>query len=283
METGRGFKPIANFSGNFNGQDYKIDNIYIDYTGTTRSVGLFSNAQDAKISNLEISGNISGNCAGGIIGYLNKSTVCENIINNCNIHAEGRGAGGIVGYFEYGKVAKIINCGNTGNIFGDNAGGIVGAAYAPNSSSNQEVYIYNSFNQGAIESESSNAGGIIGTLNSDGSGYSNGKIYNCYNTGNIRAVEKTGGIYGLFRSMVSAMLEIKNSYILSDLNLKVGTSGWSCLVNGEKIGDDYINADFLEKSYMQSQDFLNELNTFVLEGEELKNWIMGENGYPTFE
>lgn len=131
---------------------------------------------------------------------------------------------------------------------------------------------------------------MIGCLNSDGAGYSNGKIYNCYNTGKISVTEKlgqsdgnTGGIYGLFRSVVSANLEIKNSYILSELDLKVGTSGWSCLVNGEKINDDYINAKFLEKSYMQSQEFINELNAFKLEGEDLDYWKLKENGYPTFE
>ena len=148
-------------------------------------------------------------------------------------------------------------------------------------------YIYNSSNQAMVETRNGNAGGMIGYLNSDGAGYSNGKIYNCYNTGKISVTEKLGqangntwGIYGLFRSMVSASLEIKNSYILSELDLKVGTSGWSCLVNGEKINDDYINAKFLEKSYMQSQEFVNDLNTFKLEGEDLDYWKLKEKGYP---
>ncbi len=290
MQTGKGFKPIANFSGHFNGQDYKVDNIYIDYTGTTKNVGLFSGVSNAEISNLEISGNILGNSAGGIIGIGSLNVTCVRLKNKCNIHGEGRGAGGIIGYYEYGKELKIINCENLGNILGKNStnvGGIVGCAYAPNDSSNQEVYIYNSSNQAMVETRNGNAGGMIGYLNSDGAGYSNGKIYNCYNTGKISVTEKlgqangnTGGIYGLFRSMVSASLEIKNSYILSELDLKVGTSGWSCLVNGEKINDDYINAKFLEKSYMQSQEFVNDLNTFKLEGEDLDYWKLKEKGYP---
>ena len=293
MQTGKGFKPIANFSGNFNGQAYKVDNIYIDYTGMTKSVGLFSYVANAEISNLEISGNISGNSAGGIIGVGGKNVTCVRLKNKCSIHGEGRGAGGIIGYYEYGKELKIINCENLGNILGQNStnvGGIVGYAYAPNDSSNQEIYIYNSSNQAIVETRNGNVGGMIGCLNSDGAGYSNGKIYNCYNTGKISVTEKlgqsdgnTGGIYGLFRSVVSANLEIKNSYILSELDLKVGTSGWSCLVNGEKINDDYINAKFLEKSYMQSQEFINELNAFKLEGEDLDYWKLKENGYPTFE
>ncbi len=293
MQTGKGFKPIANFSGNFNGQAYKVDNIYIDYTGMTKSVGLFSYVTNAEISNLEISGNISGNSAGGIIGVGGKNVTCVRLKNKCSIHGEGRGAGGIIGYYEYGKELKIINCENLGNILGQNStnvGGIVGYAYAPNDSSNQEIYIYNSSNQAIVETRNGNVGGMIGCLNSDGAGYSNGKIYNCYNTGKISVTEKlgqsdgnTGGIYGLFRSVVSANLEIKNSYILSELDLKVGTSGWSCLVNGEKINDDYINAKFLEKSYMQSQEFINELNAFKLEGEDLDYWKLKENGYPTFE
>lgn len=46
----------------------------------------------------------------------------------------------------------------------------------------------------------------------------------CYNTGKISSTTQesqsggcTGGIYGLFRSMTSATLEIKNSYILEEL------------------------------------------------------------------
>ena len=299
MQKGNGFPPIASFSGNFNAQDYKIDNIYIDYVGTTKNTGLFSTVYDSKISNLKISGNISGGSSAGIIGFGYGSVICNKVKNNCNIQGEKSGAGGIIGHYNNGsyygmeKQLKLINCENTGNILGQNftsVGGIVGYVYEPNSSSNQEVYIYNSCNQGTVETENGNAGGIIGYLNSDNTGYSNGRIYNCYNVGEVNAKGKNGqangnegGIYGLFRSMVSATLEIKKSYILSELNLKVGTSGWSCLVNGEKIGNDYINAEFLDKSYMQSQEFVNDLNGFKLEVEVLDNWVMKANSYPTFE
>ena len=162
-----------------------------------------------------------------------------------------------------GNNAKIINCINTGDINSSNvAGGIFGQAYAPSNGQTQNVYIYNSCNKGTIKA-SNLAGGIVGSLNGDNSGYTNGCIYNCYNIGKVNTVNciYQGGIYGQFRSMIEAKLEIKNSFILKELNIKVGKSGWSCLVNGENIGDDYSNATMLEKSYMESSEFVDKLNS----------------------
>ena len=83
--------------------------------------------------------------------------------------------------------------------------------------------------------------------------------------------------------MTSATLEIKNSYILEELSIRVGKSGWQCLVNEEKLTIDNKNAEFLENNYMQSQEFVNKLNSFELEGENLSKWILGESGYPELE
>lgn len=56
-----------------------------------------------------------------------------------------------------------------------------------------------------------------------------------------------------------------------------------CLVNEEKLTIDNKNAEFLENNYMQSQEFVNKLNSFELEGENLSKWILGESGYPELE
>lgn len=236
-------------------KNHSIDNIYIN---STQDAGLFGRASNVVISNLKISGSVFGKSSAGIIGQGSGNITCINLRNECNVQGTGsgntgRGVGGIVGYIVNsgnGPKIKFVNCENKGSIVGEqSAGGIIGYVYAPGNGL-QNVYIYNSYNHGNVQSGTGNAGGIIGWLNAD-EGKSNGEIYNCYNTGKISSTTQesqsggcTGGIYGLFRSMTSATLEIKNSYILEELSIRVGKSGWQCLVNEEKLTIDNKNADF---------------------------------------
>ena len=73
MTSGTGFIPIGNsagtvFLGNFNGNDYKIDNLYINNT-EVNYIGIFGWITNATIKNLSITGNITGNQnVGAIVG-----------------------------------------------------------------------------------------------------------------------------------------------------------------------------------------------------------------------
>lgn len=216
---------------------------------------MFRYVSNTTIKNLKISGTvISQKSSGGIAATAGGNSMFLNLENKCAVTANYRGAGGIFGN-----------------------------AYVPSSGQIQNVYIYNSCNKGTIKGNNT-AGGIIGAINGDNTGYTNGYIYNCYNVGKVLTNDSMcqGGIYGKFRSMVTPELEIKNSFILKELNLKVGRSFLDCLVNGNKISDDYLNATMSEKIYMESEKFINELNPDNVNIAGWAKWIKEDNEYPIF-
>lgn len=88
--------------------------------------------------------------------------------------------------------------------------------------------------------------------------------------------------------MVQAELKIKNTFLLKDLNIRVGLQDeGKNLVNGEVLREDNKSAELLEKNYMQSYEFINKLNSYIDSNEDsidttnwLK-WIKSNDGYPT--
>ena len=199
LTESEGFYPIGDrkknssiFLGTFDGNNKAMKNIYINRPDMI--VGLFGTCivqtNEVTIKNLEISGRIIGNVAGGIIGSVTVNTtqynyIIENCVNNVNIEAKNI-SGGIVGS-KNSSVGDLIisNCCNDGNIDGENAtGGIIGNAYI-------NVTIINCCNSKNISGKES-IGGIIGYgYNTD-----NIAIYNSHNKGNIECEEKGGGIIG---------------------------------------------------------------------------------------
>ena len=173
MTTGRGFKPINNFLGEFDGKGNKIDNLYINYEDETditnyygigTALGLFGrgNISYTVIKNLEISGNVEGKGhTGGIIAEAAK--LIENCINRANVTGFNM-VGGISGI----DVANISNCKNYGEV------STIGRAYA-----------------------SGGCGGIIGNMSKE-------QIENCQNYGNICIIKEAtvtgaGGVIGYLR------------------------------------------------------------------------------------
>ena len=209
MTTGRGFKPIGlwkenttvtNFAGDFNGQNYKIDNLYIEYSNYENKgtpIGLFGsgNSSNTIISNLEISGEINGQWhTGGIIGGRVKSIT--NCINRANITGYNM-SGGIAGY----KVLSIKNCKNYGeiNITGmdygyGGTGGIIGNSGTSGNVTNCENY--GEIGKNSVNNKSGiSYGGIVGRMGNSS------KIDNCKNEGKVimnseNASTYIGGITG---------------------------------------------------------------------------------------
>ena len=62
----QGFPPIGDFKGSFDGKEHEIKNIYINKN--ENNIGFFRNIGSAKISNLTISGKISG--VGRVGGFI---------------------------------------------------------------------------------------------------------------------------------------------------------------------------------------------------------------------
>ena len=310
LTENEGFYPIgdgksnnSNFRGVFDGNKNAIKNIYINRPDML--VGLFgstSNTSDYNIiiKNLSISGNMTGNnvgsifanvssnigsfikienCisdvkiegsdyVGGFIGINSASKTGNLIIANCINKGTINGksyVGGILGY-NYNST-KIVNCYNSGNISGDsNVGGIIGYDY-------RKSNIINSYNLGYIKSNS-NAGGITGWL-----GWFERSIENCYNIGEISGSIK-GGIIGEL-NISNELLTTKNCYYLNK-NISKGTGSW----NGGGESQEDING--VSDTEMKSSEILEKLNEYVTtnkekEGIQLKKWIQGSDGYPTFE
>ena len=314
LTENEGFYPIGDdktnnaiFRGTFDGNNKAIKNIYINRPDM--SVGLFgltSNTSDYNIiiKNLSISGNMTGNnvgsifavvrtydnsnkgsfikienCisdvkiegsdyVGGIIGMNNASSTGNLIIANCINKGTINGksyVGGILGH-NYNNT-KIINCYNSGSVAGElDVGGIVGHDY-------KQSNIINSYNLGNIKSNS-NAGGITGWL-----GWDERSIENCYNIGDISGNVKGGIIGGL--NISNELLTTKNCYYLNK-NISKGTGSW----NGGGESQEDING--VSDTEMKSSETLEKLNEYVATNKEkgsiqLKKWVQGSDGYPTFE
>ena len=314
MTTGTGFKPIGTggtFAGNFNGESHELKNIYINRPEST--VGLFGTiggtTNEVNIQNIMISGNMIGSTGGGIVGYVNMSSeaptenliTIENCINNVTIETTDT-SGGIVGNRSTGNETRsliIANCTNNGTIKGITSGGIIGMAYEivkiinccnngiiinnQNGSgyagtggivgtSMFKIDIINCYNLGDIESKG-NAGGIIGY-----SYWAEKAIENCYSIGKISGSVAGGIIGGL--NLSNDFLTTKNCYYLNT-NISKGIGGWNS--SAEALEDIQGGTD----TEMQSNEILEIFNQYVTEnktkeGIDLKSWIKGEKGYPTF-
>jgi len=208
-----GFRPMGNhndnyFLGSYDGQDFAIDNLYInrpsesylglfgcpyygaviknlnlyniEVTGDNFVGGVSGNLGDALIENCFISGSVNGRNCGGIVGYSEAGEISD-CINYANIN--GDVCGGIVGY-GYGSI--INNCINHGNIIGvgsDHLGGIVGNAFL-------NFTITNCCNYGTVEGDST-VGGLAGEITGGDI------IENSINFGTVSGETKIGGVCGL--------------------------------------------------------------------------------------
>lgn len=195
---GNGFSPIGqsptSFTGNFDGQNYTIDNLFLGNTGTN-NVGFFGEVvssgnliQNLHFTNATLTGTFLSNDIGILAGYAggylinNVSTTGTLTINGENIRV-----GGLIGNLAedtlsnaFSTVALTINFDQPGVGFG-NIGGLVatnGSSIINQSYFNGSVIVNHSvdFNDGIV------AGGLTGTT----IGFSTiSTINNSYNSGSV--------------------------------------------------------------------------------------------------
>ena len=247
--SGKGWEPIGtsstNFTGVFDGNGYKIKNLYIknpeqDY------IGLFGYMNNATVKNITVeNGNITGgNYTGGIVGYITKSNLigCDfvgNVYGNdyiggvtgcsdyrttisyCNTQGFVSGkiyVGGIAGkqraYAEDGKTEYncIKYCNNSAEISAEStAGGIAGESQSYSAYYCRTGYAYIQYcsNGGSVTAKESQAGGIIGNSLCFEYEYDKQDAESCYNTGEITATSYAGGIVGRSNSKVT---RVKHCY-----------------------------------------------------------------------
>ena len=279
LTTGKGFKPIGCiidrnttnlFSGNIDGNNKTIKNLYI---GNRNYAGLIGVASNVKISRLSID-NMSNigtlSYRSGILAYLESGT-CT--IENCKVTGknsieQASYCGGIIGNIGNAESVLIRDCTSKLNINSVNSGGIVGSI-----SSCQSTIINNCYNNGTIEGQQYVIGGILGSTGTVTNSYNRGKIIanaqqprriggiaggyanieNCYNIGSINSVvpkngsaQYIGGIIGNTNKNT-----IKNSYNFGNITLEeVTTTNYNKggIVGYEENDSTFENVYYLEKT-----------------------------------
>lgn len=253
----REWKPIAEFNGRFDGQNYTISKFKL--TETKSYIGFFgSSAGTIRSFTLEGTITLSGIDAervGGVVGYANGATL-SNIISAVHIRNEDsayKHVGGVVGGIDDGETV-IEQCLFTGSITlsssADCIGGIVGY-------SRKGARISHCANLGTVTATEPGAyvGGILGYLNN-----SNPSLKNCYNYGEVKngGGDHCGAIVGWLRTHSAAKLT-DNYYLDTSAPSAFGSgssstsakapakdaaafaSGEVCyLVNGSSSADDVI-------------------------------------------
>ena len=224
---GIGFQPISNlstrFSGEFNGQNYNISNLYINSTGLDY-IGLFGiTTAGANLTNIRLlDANVTGRDRVGIlmganVGLVNNSYSTGNVqgrsflgglmgenaaklnFSSSNATIYGRGAspsytGGLVGYNSDGTIMYSFATGSVDGI--SRSGGLVG------DDTGTIVYSYATGNVNA----SSIAGGLVGIA-------SGSLIIFSYATGNVTSV---GSYAGGLVAFVQSSAIINNSYAMGN-------------------------------------------------------------------
>ncbi len=200
--TSKGFDPIKNFQGTFDGRGYKIIGLHINRPDED-NVGLFSELNDyPSIYNLEIDytstitgHNSVGSIAGGIayidiFGVKSAATVTGNEY-----------VGGLVGQSYGWDDTRITQSSFSGVVDSTGlAGGIVGSA---NTGYNFTDVFVNGNIQGSI------AGGIVGQSESS-CGYR--YINNAVALGTVEGSSASGGIVGQYTSHSCYVTELNDSY-----------------------------------------------------------------------
>lgn len=189
--AGAGFQPISTYTGQFDGQNFTVQNLFINRP-TTDDVGLFGIASStAVINNLNLTGlNVSGRTrTGGLIGTnsgtINNAHVAGSVVGFGNQLGGFVGLNNTTGIIDSSTSAANVSSG-TLNIL--NIGGFAGqnSKTITNSSSTGNL----TFNNNA-----SQIGGFIG-LNTGAAT----SLANVYSTGNIIAANGTivsvGGFIG---------------------------------------------------------------------------------------
>lgn len=262
--TVNNFTPIGTstcFEGIFDGCGYTISGI--DVTGD-KYAALFANAagevKNITVKNCQFSGT---SYAAGIAARFLYGTITNCHVIDCRItqsNASGSDAGGIVGEMCYSSSSVIKNCStnstvinkaDAGRTANQSTGGIVGDCYGE---------IINCCNTGSVTGGDDIAGGICGTLWT-------GTIQNCFNVGSVTDSYYIGGIVGYGDTSTI----VANCY----------TSESACATNFGSMKGTEKNCKAYTSSYMQSAEFLNQMNTNRGSNTDWFRWEKrAESAYP---
>jgi len=280
------WEPITSFSGDYNGNGYKIVGLKIsiitslDYRDLTAAfiIDNTGNIHDLELSNCNISASARNNkiayttYVGGLV-CVNNGTV-ERCGISGSVSASHDSGSAYCGGIAMKNEGSIKFCYNYANITASNGGNY---AYAGGIVASNSEIIINSYNIGSVNTYGLHgmAGGIVGTGGSN--------LTNCYNCGDVAANNEysyelsAGGIVGrggteeISYWNIDSRQKVKNVVLENSDKKGVGVYGpWA-------VTDATISKTSTE---MKSSDFVELLNQSLTEQE----WILDENninnGYP---
>jgi PKD repeat protein len=255
---GEGWEPIGTylgwedpgnipFTGNLDGDDKSISNLYINYTTGRKMAALFELTDGAdfkdldftsvditstyhagalvgmafntEIANISSSGQIAGYTrVGGIIGESHDSAIKDSN-SSCSIITDSVG-GGLAGQITDTNVSNSFATGSVSGIGDYEMGGLLGDASG-------NSIISDCYATGDVTTVSNEAGGLIGYVNYDV------KIINSYATGDVNGgsnSDDVGGLVGYFRGD-----EIFNAYATGDVKGNKSVGGLAGHLRGASI------------------------------------------------
>lgn len=277
---GEGFEPIGDinnkFTGGIDGNNYKINNLYINKSDTT-NIGLITYADDAEFKNLTISNaNITGeSTTGGLVSDIENTNVNSIIIKDSVINGNLY-VGGISGRTD--NDSKIVNSSINADITGfDYTGGLIGES----KSDVENIYINstiqgNNYVGGAIgyvtnDKEITNYKNIKSNSKVQGNDYIGGLIgavdvsitldmHDLNSEGLVYADNEYGG--GLIGKVMSNT-NIYNASSTADIDVKVDKAGGLvAYMNGNIYDSNYegnINSGNMSGGITQRLDENNEI------------------------
>lgn len=243
--AGKGWAPIEEFTGVFNGNGHVIKNLRISASGEEEQNTGFFAVNKGQVSNLGFTGgSITSKVPNSRLGMITGFNPEEGIIQNCYNTGKISSVsicGGIAGKND----GKILDCYNTGSIDANgnedlSAGGIAGS-----SGQGRDAWIIDCLNKGTISGKGIdyiNVGGIIGKNDLS-------LLIRCRNTGSVTAQAETahylnqganaGGIAGL-----------STGGIIRQCFNNAGITGKKCTYAGGITGTvNFINNTIIEDSY----------------------------------
>ncbi|MGE0076333.1 MAG: MBG domain-containing protein [Bacteroidales bacterium] len=178
--SGAGWKPLTNFTGSYNGQNYSISNLYINRPSSS-NIGFIASAQNATIQNLNlVDVDITGSFyVGVLIANIYNGTTVSNVNCTGQVTASSTWAGG---FYANAYGGTTTNSSTSVSVSGsEKCGGFIGENQYSSSISNCK-----------------SSGNVISTANSVGGfvGYNFGDINACLSLGDVSGVQGVGGFVG---------------------------------------------------------------------------------------
>jgi len=253
--NGTGFIPIGSstnsFTGNYDGQGYIIDNLYIHSNDfENEGCGLFGYINGAEISDLGLT-NVDFNVdetyfIGALAGNAENYSLISNCYSSVNINGQGS-AGGLVG--RNTDYSTIINCSSSGSLNNvGNNGGLVSIntdfSSIINCSSSVDITDSNCNSTGGFASENG----------------SNSSIENSLCTGTVNGSSKIGGFIGR-----TVLASISNCYSHSPVPASSGpfVGGFVGEASSSTIQNCYSNGSIGSGSYIGGFLGLSSSSTFI--------------------